>query len=224
MEILKGKRILFVVTLLYCFICLSACGSKDSGETSIDQTINQTETINQIDSLQLQLEKVTAPEEVTKCLNEVGPMTIAHNLRNLESDPSFETLLSDIQIMEPFVIYTLQQDGTYNHNNIYYFPVVSGQKVLFTVDVFLSDTGEYQCGSTLNGERFTQFIGTGVCNRVYVDGGTESQAGEYNIIPVESDTRNIQTDVELTKQNINVLMNVSDMVQTEYKKIQENQE
>ncbi|CVI68367.1 hypothetical protein NDGK_01190 [Clostridiales bacterium CHKCI001] len=146
-------------------------------------------------------------------------MTIAHNLRNLESVSSPEFSLDDIQIMEPFVIYTLQQDGTFNHNNIYYFPVVSKQKVLFTLDVFLTDTGEYQCGSSENGERLTQFLGNGVCNRVYVDGGTESKAGEYNMIPVESDTRTIQTDVELTKQNINILMNVSDAVQLEYEKL-----
>ena len=52
-----------------------------------------------------------------------------------------------------------------------------------------------------------------------MDGGTESKAGEYNMIPVESDTRTIQTDVELTKQNINVLMNVSDAVKLEYEKL-----
>ena len=39
------------------------------------------------------------------------------------------------------------------------------------------------------------------------------------MIPVESDTRTIQTDVELTKQNINVLMNVSDAVKLEYEKL-----
>ena len=97
--------------------------------------------------------------------------------------------------------------------------IISNQNVLFTLDVFLTDTGEYQCGSSENGERLSQFLGNGACHRVYVDGGTESKAGEYNMIPVESDTRTIQTDVELTKQNINVLMNVSDAVQLEYEKL-----
>lgn len=202
-----------MVLLLYYTTFLCACNNKDYNETP------SSEEVNQVAVPQLQLEKVAAPEEVMNCLNEVGAMTIAHNLRNLESVSSPEFSLDDIQIMEPFVIYTLQQDGTFNHNNIYYFPVVSKQKVLFTLDVFLTDTGEYQCGSSENGERLIQFLGNDTCNRVYVDGGTSSEAGEYNIIPVESDTRTIQTDVELTKQNINVLMNVSDAVQLEYEKL-----
>lgn len=212
MKVVK-KIVLFMVLLLYYTTFLCACNNKDYNTTP------SSEEVNQVAVPQLQLEKVAAPEEVMNCLNEVGAMTIAHNLRNLESVSSPEFSLDDIQIMEPFVIYTLQQDGTFNHNNIYYFPVVSKQKVLFTLDVFLTDTGEYQCGSSENGERLTQFLGNGVCNRVYVDGGTESKAGEYNMIPVESDTRTIQTDVELTKQNINILMNVSDAVQLEYEKL-----
>lgn len=212
MKVVK-KIVLFMVLLLYYTTFLCACNNKDYNETP------SSEEVNQVAVPQLQLEKVAAPEEVMNCLNEVGAMTIAHNLRNLESVSSPEFSLDDIQIMEPFVIYTLQQDGTFNHNNIYYFPVVSKQKVLFTLDVFLTDTGEYQCGSSENGERLIQFLGNDTCNRVYVDGGTSSEAGEYNIIPVESDTRTIQTDVELTKQNINVLMNVSDAVQLEYEKL-----
>lgn len=213
MKMIK-KMILFMILLLSCATFLCACSNNQN-----DNETPSSKELNQVAAPQLQLEKAAAPEEVMNCLNEVGAMTIAHNLHNLESVSSPKFSLDDIQIMEPFVIYTLQQDGTFNHNNIYYFPVVSNQNVLFTLDVFLTDTGEYQCGSSENGERLTQFLGNGACHRVYVDGGTESKAGEYNMIPVESDTRTIQTDVELTKQNINVLMNVSDAVQSEYEKL-----
>lgn len=213
MKMIK-KMILFMILLLSCATFLCACSNSQN-----DNETPSSKELNQVAAPQLQLEKTAAPEEVMNCLNEVGAMTIAHNLHNLESVSSPKFSLDDIQIMEPFVIYTLQPDGTFNHNNIYYFPVVSNQNVLFTLDVFLTDTGEYQCGSSENGERLTQFLGNGACHRVYVDGGTESKAGEYNMIPVESDTRTIQTDVELTKQNINVLMNVSDAVKLEYEKL-----
>ncbi len=216
MRIFTNRMILLVILMFGCFLSLIGCG-KDSGKVS-----NDNETESNI-ALQLQLEKVVPPEKVIKCLNDMGAMTIAHNLRDLESVSGSEVTFDRIQIMEPFVIYTLQQDETFNYNSIYYFPVVSGQEVLFTLDVFLTDTGDYQCSSSANGERLTQFIGDGVCNRVYVDGGTDAKAGEYNIISVESDTRNIQTDLELTKQNIKVLLDVSDTVLSEYEKIRKNE-
>ena len=61
------------------------------------------------------------------------------------------------------------------------FQLYLTKNILFTLDVFLTDTGEYQCGSSENGERLSQFLGNGACHRVYVDGGTESKTQE-NII------------------------------------------
>lgn len=210
MELFKNKRSFLKILFLSCFIWINLF-SYSYAENNLPS--NQ----------ELQIEKVTAPEEAIKCLNKVGVMTIAYNLRHPDFFKISEFSLDDIQIMEPFVIYTLQPDGTFNHNNIYYFPVISKQKVLFTLDIFLTDTGEYQCGSSVNGERLTQLIGTDTCNRIYVDYGADFKSAEYNIIPTASDNRitihkkNYQTRGET--ENIQVLRNVSKDVLSEYNKI-----
>lgn len=215
MKLLKGRIIPLGIMVLAC-LTLAILIMMNSKKSFNDESMNQRVIP------QLQIEKVVAPEEAIECLNNEGGMTIAHNLRDPEffhiSDFSFD----DIQIMEPFVVYTLQQDGMFNHNDIYYFPVVSKQKVLFTLDVFLNDVGEYQCGSTVNGERLTELMGNGGCNRIYVDYGVDLKSAEYKVIPVDSDTRMMQVGVNPTKENITVLRDISNAVSLEYNKIPQN--
>ncbi|MCI6676808.1 MAG: hypothetical protein MSG78_07930 [Clostridiales bacterium] len=213
-----GKKI--CKTVLLCCLIWEILFMYSNAE-GISSNKNEDETT----IAELQIEKVVPPEEAIECLNNEGAMTIAHNLRDPEffhiSDFSFD----DIQIMEPFVVYMLQQDGMFNHNDIYYFPVVSNQKVLFTLDIFLNDVGEYQCGSTVNGERLTELMGNGGCNRIYVDYGANFKSAEYKVIQVDSDTRinaetsTYQTFNDIKKQNIQVLKDISSDVLLEYNQL-----
>ncbi len=196
------KRILAIVLLIIC------CGVG----WIVLKNYKNTEKSNGSAEAVLRIEKVTASQGAIDCLEHDGIMTIAHNLKDPEFFHISDFSLDNVQVMEPFVVYFGSQDS-------YYFPVVSNGKVLFTLDVFLSDTGEYQCGSGVNGEWLTGFMGDGECNRVYVDLASDHTSAEFKTVPVNSDeitTSEVTNPQNRTKENIRVLKDVSDTVSKEY--------
>ena len=201
------KLLLSIITLLCCY-CIFNNFAIISSAKSEDTTIG--------------VERVEAPNEVIEFIMDKAVEIVADVL----DDPTYlgitDFSTNDIQVMDPYILYLKQNDGSFKENDIYYFPVLSNQKVLFTIDVFMTPEGyNYSVANEL-GEVLTTFIDTDDCMRLYVDHGVRFNKCEYQYYSIESDVNHIQNEENLrshgiiTEEKLNVLLDINLENKTQY--------
>lgn len=194
------KLLLSIITLLCCYCIFNNFAIISSAKSEVDTTIG--------------VERVEAPNEVIEFIVDKAVEIVSDVL----DDPTYlgisDFSTNDIQVMDPYILFLKQNDGSFKENDIYYFPVISNQKVLFTIDVFMTPEGyNYSVANEL-GEILTKFIDNDDCMRLYVDNGERFNKCEYQYYSIESDVNHIQNEENLrsrgiiTEEKLNVLLDI----------------
>lgn len=194
------KLLLSIITLLCCYCIFNNFAIISNAKSEVDTTIG--------------IERVEAPNEVIEFIVDKAVEIVGDVL----DDPTYlgitDFSTNDIQVMDPYILYIKQNDGSFKENDIYYFPVISNQKVLFTIDVFMTPEGyNYSVANEL-GEVLTTLINTDDCMRLYVDNGENFNKCEYQYHSIESNVNRIQNEENLrsrgiiTEDKLNVLLDI----------------
>ncbi len=171
------------------------------------------ESSSQVVQQQIGVEHVNVPDEVTQLIREQG----AEIINNILSDPEYLSISNvdykDIQIMEPYTAYITDSSENLTSNDIYYFPVVSQNHVLFTIDVFSTPDGYFHSVTNEANDFLNSLMNETDCNRLYIDNGDNFEKSEFlTVSPVMY--QSIEDDNNLgTNETIKPFMNLSNEVE-----------